>query len=397
MEVNSKLQCLRDCDKVTSFQGTILVGALVEPSWCDKVDCNGLFQAQGNNIQAGRLTQDERRQGLHWSNISGQLQLSMGAQGPQGSVVLGGELANSSGHEVLMAENSLSHSFTILERALRSWVLVYQSSNGQVVQQNLYCIVICFLMVSQMFRAFRMSQLIVRQSEESEIVFHPESFAGAGSAQDWCDSRVTLTRVCSTIIAAPMPAFLNGKVGGLDLAAIVKECTRIWVWELQPGHLGWVTVLGMLPAVSVRSLGAAPSQSSLHRCTLLISVGRLEQIVGRLYKVDTRRPTFESKMVRIELRGFNEASLMEAQRAAQTAKTLRWTKSMKAVTPGRRFGGQGPSLMVHLAPIKIWDYVVLLANNARDSVYTASCDTLGNIANGAELTGDSVGLLIECI
>lgn len=156
MEVNSRLQCLDDCDKVTSFQGTILVGALVEPSWCDKVDCNGLFQAQGDNIQAGRSALDERHQGLQWSNISGQLQISMGAQGPQGSVVLGGELAKSNGHELLMAENSLAHSLTILERASRSWVLVYQSSNGQVVQQNLYCIVNCFLTVSQIFRAFRM-------------------------------------------------------------------------------------------------------------------------------------------------------------------------------------------------------------------------------------------------
>ena len=93
LEVNSRLQCLHNCDEVTSFQGTILVGALVEPSWCDKVDCNGLFQAQGGNIQAGRSAPDEQRQGLQWSNISGQLQLSMGAQGPQGSVVLGGELA----------------------------------------------------------------------------------------------------------------------------------------------------------------------------------------------------------------------------------------------------------------------------------------------------------------
>ena len=90
-----------------------------------------------------------------------------------------------------------------------------------------------------MFRSFRMSQLIVRQGEESEIAFHRESFAGIGSAEDWCDSRVTLIRVCSNIIAAPMPAFLNGKVGGLDLAAIVKECTRIWVWEL-PSEPSWL-------------------------------------------------------------------------------------------------------------------------------------------------------------
>jgi len=194
-----------------------------------------------------------------------------------------------------------------------------------------------------------------------------------------------------------MPAFLNGKVGGLDLAAIVKECTRTWVWEVPSNHLGWVTALGKLPAVSVWSLGAAPHPSSLHRCALLISVGRLEQIVGRLYRVDTCRPTFESKMVRIELQGFNEASLREAQRAAEIAKKLRWTKNMKVVTPGRRFGGQGPSIMLHLAPIKIWDYVVLLANKTKDSAYTASCETLGNIANGTELTGDSVGLLIECL
>jgi ankyrin repeat protein len=152
LEVNSRLQCLRDCHEATSFEGTILVGALVEPGWCDKVDCDGLFQAHGGNIQAGRLAPEGRRQGLHWSNITGQLQLSMGAQGPQGSVTLGGEMARSNGYELLMAENSLAHSLTILERALRSWVLVYQSSNGQVVQQNLYCIVSCFLTVSLMFR-----------------------------------------------------------------------------------------------------------------------------------------------------------------------------------------------------------------------------------------------------
>jgi hypothetical protein len=103
-------------------------------------------------------------------------------------------------------------------------------------------------------------------------------------------------------------------------------------------------------------------------------------------------------MIRIELQGFNEASLREAQRAAEAAKDLRWTEIVKAVTPGRRFGGQRPSSMVHKAPINIWGYVGLLANRARDSVDAAtSRETLGNIVNGTELTGDSVGLLIECI
>jgi hypothetical protein len=187
LEVNSKPQRLCDCNEVTSFQGTILVGALVEPGWCEKVDCDGLFQAQGENIQAGRLAQDERRQGLHWSNISGQLQLSMGAQGPQGSIVLGGELVKSRGHELLMAENSLVHGLTILERALRSWVLVYQSSNGQVMQQNLYCIVSCFLMVSQMSRAFRikMSQLICTPEREIRNYISPRKLC-----RNWIGTRL---------------------------------------------------------------------------------------------------------------------------------------------------------------------------------------------------------------
>ena len=200
-----------------------------------------------------------------------------------------------------------------------------------------------------------------------------------------------------------MPAFLDGKIGGLDLAAIVKDDTRIWVWELPAPteRLTWVKVLGSLPAVSVQSLGTVPSITSLKRCTLLISVGRLEEEVGRLYKIDTYRPIFQSEMVRIELQGFNEGSLREAQRAAETAKKLRWTKSEKVITPGKRFGGQGPSVMVHLSGIKSWDFILLLANKARDSVQTASAvcnsETLGNIANGSELRGDSVGLLIECI
>ena len=134
-----------------SLKGTILVGALVEPAWCSSIDTAVLLQAQHNGVVSGR-TEVNQIPRLQFESLSGQAQFSFGMQGPQGTIAIGGGVSRPKFSEHMVAENSFSNSITTLERALRSWVLVYQTYNGQFVEQNLYCVVSCVLRVSH-FRA----------------------------------------------------------------------------------------------------------------------------------------------------------------------------------------------------------------------------------------------------
>jgi ankyrin repeat protein len=134
-----------------SLKGTILVGALVEPAWCSSIDTTVLLQAQRNGVVSGR-TEVNQIPRLQFESLSGQAQFSFGVQGPQGTIAIGGGVSRPKVSEHIIAENSFSNSITTLERASRSWVLVYQTYNGQFVEQNLYCIVSCVLQVSH-FRA----------------------------------------------------------------------------------------------------------------------------------------------------------------------------------------------------------------------------------------------------
>jgi len=127
-----------------SLKGTILVGALVEPAWCSSIDTTVLLQAQRNGVVSGR-TEVNQIPRLQFESLSGQAQFSFGVQGPQATIAIGGGVSRP-----MIAGNSFSNSITTLERALRSWVLVYQTHNGQFVEQNLYCVVSCVLQVSHL-------------------------------------------------------------------------------------------------------------------------------------------------------------------------------------------------------------------------------------------------------
>jgi ankyrin repeat protein len=141
-----------------SLKGTILVGTLVEPAWCTSIDTPILLQAQCNGVTSGR-TEVNQIPRLQFESLSGQAQFSFGMQGPQGTIAIGGGVSRPKISEHIIAENSFSHSITTLERALRSWVLVYQTYSGQFVEQNLYCVVSCVLQVSH-FRAIIATDLI---------------------------------------------------------------------------------------------------------------------------------------------------------------------------------------------------------------------------------------------
>ncbi|GKU05914.1 unnamed protein product [Fusarium langsethiae] len=79
------------------FSGdVVLVGALIQPYVRDNICCQGLFQAP-KPVVAGRSHLHLERAGLQWEAVFGEVQLSMGAQGPQASLsstVLGAGLSN---------------------------------------------------------------------------------------------------------------------------------------------------------------------------------------------------------------------------------------------------------------------------------------------------------------
>jgi hypothetical protein len=124
---------------------TALAGALIKPSIVGyDTECQGLFQASGP-VKTGRAHSELEPSGLEWKTVADQVQFSMGVQGPQGSIILGGEASRRSTNTSLATEYSLNQSITFLEQARRSWVLVYQTSNGRVVEQSLYSLTTCLL------------------------------------------------------------------------------------------------------------------------------------------------------------------------------------------------------------------------------------------------------------
>src|SRR5207248_5877997 len=88
-----------------SLKGTVLVGALVKPGWSTTVDGDGLFVAQIAGVCSGRMSVDNPGSRLQWDRVSGQAQFSMGGQGPQGTLVVGGEASRSQPLGRLTAES----------------------------------------------------------------------------------------------------------------------------------------------------------------------------------------------------------------------------------------------------------------------------------------------------
>ena len=215
-------------------------------------------------------------------------------------------------------------------------------------------------------------------------------------------SLATLCRVCAAVISDPIPAVIEGQLGGLDLREFAQSCIKYRVWEEPATQPGWVQIFGSLPALSVDSIGLR--SDNVQRCALLITVAGLERRIGRLFKDPECSTLFQSQSgIRLSLTGFNIESLQNAKIAADTAKQLKWTEAKRLIVASRRFGGQRPSMLK--APQSPWlgsIYKHMLTINIGSALkkYPNGAmmwqDSLGQILHGSDLEGDCVGLLVEC-
>ena len=96
--------------------------------------------------------------------------------------------------------------------------------------------------------------------------------------------------------------------------------------------------------MSVDSIKPPITNTCTRRCSLLITIVRIERRVGKMIKCAHHETHFESDTGgSVCLIGFHEASFDGAKEATIRASLWRWTEDTSIVTTGDRFGGQGPS------------------------------------------------------
>ena len=192
----------------------------------------------------------------------------------------------------------------------------------------------------------------------------------------------------------------------MDLGAMANYCYHVRVWEQPRNQPHWAQIFGWLPAVAIETLFPSSGGSSIHRCTLVMTIAGLERRIGRFVRRGDLSWTFESENVQIHLRGFNEASLSEARKAGKIVKEWRWTgSSARVVIPERRFGGQQPSQLNVICshwpeaawlPIRMVSSFIGITQSSNGTV-VKEVMSLGQLIHGCDIGGDQLGLMIECI
>lgn len=364
----------------------VVVGALIQPTLCLNVDCNGPFVGMGE-FTSGRDAILRPSYYLKWQTLSGSAQIGISASGPQGTLALGGE-ARRTGPMMRQDEILLAQSLTTEERAMRTSIFVYQAATGQVVEQNLYNMVRGVVAATFHQRSsVRISEVPMLSPTQEESSLCNMSGAMSGSLQ-----RETLVRVCAAVISNPIPIFQDGTVGGLDLSALIETDEKVRIWE-KPSKLPcWTAVLGKYPGVAVNRLdGSSPS---IGRCSVFVTLAAIERRFGRLIRNEDSEECncFSTESgITIQLKGLNSHVVRLAQMQAQTAITMRWDDSYGIYCPGQRFGSQRPSNMsVHT---RLHWYPGL---SRRTSGTRFTNLGLGEIVNGGNISAQFLGMMMEC-
>jgi hypothetical protein len=121
---------------VCSQDAFVLVGALVNPHGSGLISPHD-FDYNLNETRASQLHQvPKEKNGLQFDRAMLQAQLSMGAQGPQGTLSFGAEASRRDPQ--YLPPFSPSRIMTTFGEALRSQILLYQTSTRVVSEQNLF-------------------------------------------------------------------------------------------------------------------------------------------------------------------------------------------------------------------------------------------------------------------
>jgi hypothetical protein len=371
-------------------EALVVVGALITPALCNRIDCNGPFVAAGRFKSGRSITAGS---GLKWQSISGELGISLGTgwQGPQFGVRVAGQGAREMEWMHKQTEYMLAQSITTLERAQRNFIFVYQAATGQIVEQNLFAVV----------------RAVVPTA--NGLGFDAPNFSDRTTTPaEWWLQQGPLIRVCAALIASPSPLLENGTVGGIDLSLLASTDEKWRVWEAPLRLPGWAKALGRNPGVAVNQLvGSSPSTE---RCSMFITISGMERRLGRLYRIADYSSSFEaaSSGLSVQLNGVDATVICVAQKKAGSVTELRWVNDKGVYCPGQRFGSHEPSQMVfndirNLAvngnKIRIngllrWQFPW---NNKDTGVQVLPCSTvgLGQTVNGRDLETEIIGMMVE--
>jgi hypothetical protein len=351
--------------------GFIRVGCLVEPEQCGVVLYESNFVP---NVAGGRRTREGVKlkavqsftQGIlrNFKNVLPHLEdgLEFESQIPGTDTKLSGKLVNSAeavAKPELSADYAISKQITAFENAMATLVFVYESVDGQVGEQNLYCI--ADVVVNNLQRvevinstvtdgkfftpqslgsrtAILDSTLEKRYRELDKALKHIDQKEGS-EANVWARKTAEAIRLCQRVQKSGSRIVKEGSIGGVDLVELARsgrtervaeDCSKMPAWaeleELKSQIGVAVYQLGKSETVRIRNDVRGV------RCTLIISAPGLERpdVLGPLRKsgksVTTGSIHFVSdrNKTTVTLTDVNDSEWPELQIRAMVAANSMW-------------------------------------------------------------------------
>lgn len=331
-------------DPELSPQEYVFVGALVTPRSSARVSIyefdHELAPERRGKVTRKALAELER---LQFNRITYLGQISMGAQGPQGSLSVGGESCRS-GEAPELKEFNMGNVQNVFGQAINQQILLFQTSTRILSEQNLFNIVVSAIIHLLPCRDI-IKSVESRTSDIREVI---EALFTVNS--DLHRSYRALQRISTnTVFTAHLRRNL---VTGIDLRTLIlRDRLLVLCEEKWTSGSALQSEIGKLPCLAVHSLEPTPQllPPIMHQATLFITVRLVEEIIGPLY-LDTSQLTgthavFTSeKGITLELTDVT-SEIIAAVRENWTIPVITWDEMATVITPGEILAGRRPAII----------------------------------------------------
>ena len=401
---------LKICNNIPHLDDLLIVGALIVPDICPSLSMSPESTKEyvarnfgsawsGLEPNPSVFTAILPKVGsLIFQSLNFGAEFAFGAQGPQATVTLGGEVVRDNGMSAIETSNTLRQASNGVFLYLKqfSMVFVYERESGYVIEQNLYNI---------LNLALNNTQSLHHSASQSIATFK--------NYKEWQKKHKVIRQYFALFSKSQTPTLLGGTIGGVDLYKFIKTFKTVRLAEKPPKLPSWSALLGRMPALAVNSLGSSSNRmngsnvipiNSL-RCTAYISIARLEEELERFMLSKEQTPNqaqvfvnkFNHKLI---LTGIDGYVLDLVHQNLSFAIDHKW-KSGIVIIPGKRLTGQPTSGATFILPNNgylqsYYDWFRPLKCPELEQPEGAE-RSLGIYINGQEWDHEFLGMLIECV
>jgi hypothetical protein len=284
-----------------------------------------------------------------------QVQFSFGPQGPQTTFALGAEVRR---HDLPLPtpEFNRGNVINVFSEAIRSQILIFQTTTGHLSEQNLFNVVISAIIFLHL-HSTSYDERLRNLTEMTPDMLNLNS-----------DLQLSFTAL-HNILANTVAATHGTSLSGLDLMSLIGRGHLKVVEESIPRTTSLLrdTPLGRLPCLAVHSLETtyqAPQLNFACQPSLLVTVRLLEETIGPLYLDNHHNVASTGEMIfsstggtQIIMRGVTDATIRAVRHRWPVSK-LKWNERNSIITPGEILVGQNPAI-INGAPLiqQLWRWV----------------------------------------